>query len=270
MSIDGAADGTGERAADSDSLKRRALIKAAVGAGVALAAHSAPKVSVVPAYGLTTSRSTDNRCYSFAWSGNNPNGKGWMLLGDQPSTAAAQRVRGPNLKASNNPTPANTTGCGNGTWTNTATSHSGTASCTDACVGNAPAKGPVRYTWTIQGFGSLGTGTFNVSLILTGSANFGGTNIEVEGLPAGYCVRFYNNGRGNKAAPGSSTNCGYTNSLQAAGAGQVTMTSRTTGFLSPIKANPANNVTCSTGGEGKWWWHFNVEPCPPGVNTFWA
>jgi hypothetical protein len=249
-----------EASQERSALRRRALLKAAVGTGASVAAYS---VSAVPAYGLTTSTMTDNRCYSFGWSANNPDGKGWMKLSDQPS-ATNNFVRGPNFKASNNPTPTTTVDCGNGTWTDSAGGHSGTASCTDACFGEADVHGPVRYTWTITGIGELGTGTFNLSIILSGSVNGGGTSVTVEGLPAGYCVDFYNDGRPNKQEAGSSTVCGYTTNLRpVGGGGQLTMNSRTTGFITQFSGSTGACDSKVTDG-GKWFWQFDVKPCPTG------
>lgn len=52
----------------SMSTSRRTLLKGAVGAGVGLAAWSAPKIGTIPAYALTNSTGVFNGvCYYFLW-----------------------------------------------------------------------------------------------------------------------------------------------------------------------------------------------------------
>jgi hypothetical protein len=67
--------------------RRRLLIKAAVGAGVAVAAHSVPKVSVVPAYAATasTAGSGGSGVYGIAYNQNledTSGANGWLPYND--------------------------------------------------------------------------------------------------------------------------------------------------------------------------------------------
>ena len=227
---------------------RRNLLKAAVGTGVAVAVYSAPKVSVVPAYGLATSMRKDGKCYAFGWSSNNPTGKGWMDLSSQPSTAN-NFVVGPNKKE--------TQTCGGTTWVNSASDHSGTAKCGTPCTAAAPFKGPVRYTWTINKFGSLGSGTFDLVLTLEGSVNGGDTvTFSASGLPSGYCLKWYNSGQSSTTAPVSNTACGYSTGLLGNSA-------KVSGINSGTISNLNASASCSTTtiSPGKIYWHFDVRPC---------
>lgn len=65
--------GMGDEELDEASKSRRRILQAAAAAGVGAAVLGAPKVSVVPAYGLTNSVVTD-LCFYFAWQ--NGNGQG--------------------------------------------------------------------------------------------------------------------------------------------------------------------------------------------------
>ena len=82
---------------NEQAIRRRTLLKGAIGSGaVAVAAWSAPKISVVPAYGLTVSNdTTDGTCYGIGFSSNNPTGKGWMKLDSQKKLVSSP-VTGPN------------------------------------------------------------------------------------------------------------------------------------------------------------------------------
>lgn len=65
--------GMGDEELDEASKSRRRILQAAAAAGVGAAVLGAPKVSVVPAYGLTNSVVTD-QCFYFAWEDGNGGG----------------------------------------------------------------------------------------------------------------------------------------------------------------------------------------------------
>jgi hypothetical protein len=79
-----------EESADATG-RRRLLIKAAVGAGVAVAAHSVPKVSVVPAYAATasTAGSGGSGVYGIAYDQNMEVSNGGAPFGWLPFNDAA-------------------------------------------------------------------------------------------------------------------------------------------------------------------------------------
>ncbi len=58
---------------DDATKSRRRILQAAAAAGVGAAVLGAPKVSVIPAYGLTNSQVT-NKCFYFAWQEGNGGG----------------------------------------------------------------------------------------------------------------------------------------------------------------------------------------------------
>jgi hypothetical protein len=150
------------------TMRRRMLLKAAVGTGVAVAAHSAPRVGAVPAYGLTnTAGQTDNRCYVVGWSSNNPDGKGWMRISDQDF--------------------------GQGNVTNPSTGPAAHAG-----------DGTAVYTWNIPALGP--TPAFVLTLTASGCVNNGNGTMVFTGMPAGLCARFYNSGTprdGNRTTCGN-------------------------------------------------------------------
>ncbi|MGK0276505.1 MAG: hypothetical protein ACI9N0_002899 [Ilumatobacter sp.] len=216
---------------DNDATgRRRLLIKAAVGAGVAVAAHSAPKVSVVPAYALTVSSGTkDGKCYGFGWSSNNPTGKGWMKLSDQQGLFNPS-VYGPDSGPSSD-------------------------------AGNNTAV----YTWNIAAFGGLAA--FALQLTTTGCVNSGGASFSFSGIPSGYRVKLFSDGRAVKKKTDPST-CG---DISATGDNYDLDTGT---FNNVGKASPTvlgNGVTASIAGLGpstcekgpgfgKIKWTFDVVP----------
>jgi hypothetical protein len=245
---------------ERSALRRRALLKAAVGSGAAVAAYS---VSAVPAYGLTTSQGTDARCYAFGYSSNNPTGKGWMKLSDQPDSGGTTGLRRPNAKETN--TCTGTPPVPGGTWVASGDAHSGTANCSDTCVGSAPAKGPVRYKWNIPAFGGLGAFTLTITLIGSMNGDVGtpgnlGTSLTVDGLPTGYCLKWYNSGTAVTKVPATCTDQTDTKEIVTGGRAKIMMTSTTTGYITSL--NPGQTCENKNTSEGKIYWYFDVVPCP--------
>jgi hypothetical protein len=216
---------------DNDATgRRRLLIKAAVGAGVAVAAHSAPKVSVVPAYALTVSSGTkDGKCYGFGWSSNAPTDKGWMKLGDQQKLFDPT-VYGPDI--------------GPG-------SHAGNNSAT--------------YKWNIAAFGGLAG--FTLTLTTTGCVNDGGASFSFSGIPSGYRVKLFSGGRAVKKDTDPST-CGdisatgdsYSNKTGTfptlGKASPTVLGNGVTASIATLGATGCNNDD----GFGKIKWTFDVVP----------
>jgi len=211
---------------DNLSVRRRTLLKVAVGAGVAVAAHSAPVVSVVPAYGLTASAGTkDGKCYGIGWSSNNPTGKGWMKVDSQQGLFTAP-VYGPTGGPSSDQ--------GNGTAT---------------------------YTWSIAALGPLSA--FTLTVVASGCVNAGTATLTPSGMPTGYCLKFYNSGRAiNKDLKPSTCGDVAAGSLLAVGNSQASPVTVGNGVAASISAQP-NGAECVNGdGLGKVKWTFDIVPCP--------
>lgn len=212
---------------NEQAIRRRTLLKGAIGSGaVAVAAWSAPKISVVPAYGLTVSNdTTDGTCYGIGFSSNNPTGKGWMKLDSQKKLVSSP-VTGPNGGPG--------TDAGNGT---------------------------AIYTWNIPALAPLNA--FVLTIRATGCVNNGTASIRPTGMPAGYCLKLYNNGRA--VTKDKSGTCGNVpvGDLLAVGTGQINTGGSNTvaeGHTAPISALNSN-PSCGGPGEGKFWWTFDIAPC---------
>lgn len=85
-----------EANSSSLSTSRRTLLKGAVGAGVGLAAWSAPKIGTIPAYALTNSTGVfDGVCYYFLWNANAGQkrwGRGQNLVSPGNATGYADSI----------------------------------------------------------------------------------------------------------------------------------------------------------------------------------
>ncbi len=201
------------------AVARRKLLKAAIGTGVAVAAYSAPKISVVPAYGLTSSNRSNGLCYGLGWSSNNPTGKGWMGLAGQ-----------------------------NGLFS---------GSVVDLTTGPSAdqGSGTATYTWNIPTF--QGIPAFTLTIVATGCVNNGGGSWVVSGMPAGYCLKFYNSGR---PTVGNVSTCNSSSNLLALGIAQASPASVVNGGTVTITSTGAG--TCATAPNfGKIVWVFDIAPC---------
>ena len=146
---------------------RRALLKGAVGSGIAVAVYAAPKVSVIPAYGLTTSNGFDGKCYGFGWESNDPDGKGWAKLSDQSKLHGDDLNLGGGLKTGNNVKGPN----------DGPSSHQG--------------DGAATYTWEPNGAGVPPTRELTVSGCVNKDT---GATFTVTELDAGWCLDLLNSG----------------------------------------------------------------------------
>lgn len=212
--------------AEDARTSRRRLLQGAAAAGVGVAVLGAPKVSVVPAYGLTVSGLTDSKCYGFAFSSNDPTGKGWMKLDDQQGAFGAP-VFGP------------TTGPAD---------HAGNGSAT--------------YTWALPSLGSFPAG--DVSITVTGCVNAGAGAITSVIVPGGtaFCVKFTNAGAAIKKDLNKSNKtptCSDRPAGDLAGGGVISSASLTTGDTATISTTGPG--TCVKNDLGKINWVFNVEKC---------
>jgi hypothetical protein len=203
------------------ALARRRLLKAALGTGAAVAAYTAPQISVVPAYGLTSSNRFNNRCYGLGWSSNNPTGKGWMSQTVQAGLFSGV-VSGP------------ATGPG-------------------ANVGN----GTATYTWSLGPFDSVPA--FTLTVRASGCVNTGGGRWVVSGMPTGYCLKFYNNGRPFTSASGTVSLCTRTTPLTTAPNSQASPTS--VGNGGTVTFGSQGLGSCTGSGQGIIRWMFDIGPC---------
>jgi hypothetical protein len=216
--------------ADDDAAStRRKLLKAAVGTGVAAAVYSAPKISVVPAYGLTNTNGQFNGvCYGIVWSSNAPVTKGWVDIAE-----ADGALGGPLLH------PGGPTGSSD--------------------FGN----GPVSYTWALPAFPGFPASTLTIRA--SGCVNAGTGQWTVSGLPSGYCVKLYNSGRPyNKdttpSACGNASNPGT--QLVVSPRAIVSPTVIGNGQTATISRLNATSTQCeSQNSQGKIKWVFDVGPC---------
>lgn len=166
-----------------DSATRRAVLKAAVGAGVGLAAWSAPKIGTIPAYALTNSSGIfDSQCYSFSWfegisglldawqSGNGPGAP------DDQTGGATNRTYTWNNVFGTDPLTVNANG----------NPRSGIATITMLGA-------PAGCEMVLQGTGVYSTGGYNTTAtgcsptgtLRTGNVNLSGTGGTVSGIPNG-------------------------------------------------------------------------------------
>lgn len=207
------------------AIARRRLLKAAIGTGVAAAVYSAPKISVVPAYGLTSSNRFNNKCYAIGWSSNNPTGKGWMGISTQSSLFGSSTLITPDIGPS-------------------------------ADVGN----GTATYKWTIAAFDSVPA--FTLQIVASGCVNDGTASWTVSGLPTGYCLKFYNSG---SALDDTAANtCGATSPLAGTLSGfpngsKASPTSVVNNGVVTISTQ--GRSTCISSGLGKMSWRFDIGPC---------
>lgn len=191
-----------EESADATG-RRRLLIKAAVGAGVAVAAHSVPKVSVVPAYAATasTAGSGGSGVYGIAYDSNRDGDvttleqTGWL----EPSDAEYDFLT--------------TSDQNGGPFT-------GTPSGIEGPTGGS--RGSYTY--------SHGLGNF--TLIATGCVSGNAGNFEFSGIPSGYKVQFFSDGR-----PLSSNNDNVTGDV-AAGGDQTTNSGTLSTFANATLNDP--------------------------------
>jgi hypothetical protein len=188
-------------------------------------------VSVVPAYGLTTSVGFNGECYAFGFSSNKPACKGWLppLAASVP---AGSGMRGPD----------------------TATFVSA-ATCGGAVDANHFGDGAVDYKWTIAPGGVSSFPGATITIRASGCVNTGGAQFTVSGLPAGYKLELYQT-KGTKASNG----CGTVQTSSA----NFEASRKSLTALNPTAtiSAPATTEDCvdQPNKDGKVYWPFDIVP----------
>ena len=215
--------------AEEARTSRRRLLQGAAAAGVGAAVIGAPGISVVPAYGQQISN-LQGPCFGFAFSSNDPTGKGWVDRAEAGGELTGDAV------AFDRPT--------------------GTADF-----------GPVQTVleWDVAAFGSFPESIIKVTV--NGCLNIGTGAIDnVEGLPTGFKIRFTNNGSGQDDNDGS---CSGGGTLLPDGAeyGKIAPSLLGNGGTATISASGADDTTGLTcqqakeqgkNKEGRINWVFNI------------